>query len=404
MYGKLFTLTLITSLLICFGFPKYIQAQSIVLRCDDYGYDDPDFYLKLRDLMEDSGAKLTVGAVPVLGEELRSYSAYQDSVLLMLAETDGFEIAQHGFSHKNWGGGTGEFAGRSFDAQSRDISIGRQVLEDKINKPIETFIPPWNAFDEATLQVMYENDFRAISGATSKGDYSRDIGGISFIPFTIDLPRLRSLADGKKLKKDAVYIVLFHAYDFADNAKFYQERDSDPYEIPYDAYQTNLTEFSDLLFLLSEEGVDFYTLSEIAESEHRDLFLAKSIRDNRMNLLLSPPPMLQISHPGYLSDQPNWLRLNSSLIVSLLFYTVLILVAFGLSSLVFSRCIFSRMLKYIALILVLITLAALLISSIASGSYGYLRLIAVSIILGSSMGILISLFRSILKPAKMRRV
>jgi hypothetical protein len=62
------------------------------------------------------------------------------------------------------------------------------------------------------------------------------------------------------------------------------------------------------------------------------------------------------------------------------------------------------MLKYIALILVLITLAALLISSIASGSYGYLRLIAVSIILGSSMGILISLFRSILKPAKMRRV
>ena len=78
--------------------------------------------------------------------------------------------------------------------------------------------------------------------------------------------------------------------------------------------------------------------------------------------------------------------------------------AFGLSSLVFSRCIFSGMFKYVALILVLITQTALFISSIASGSYGYLRLIAVSIILGSTMGILISLFRSMLKPAKMRRV
>nr|MDK2851525.1 hypothetical protein [Candidatus Cloacimonadota bacterium] len=265
-------------------------AQSIVLRCDDYGYDDPDFYIELGEIVEIYGAKLTIGAVPVLGEAHRSYSAYQDSILLKFAESDDFEIAQHGFSHKNWSDGGGEFTGRLYPDQLSDISNGKRVLEEKIGRSITTFIPPWNAFDASTVKAVEVCGFKVISGATSKGDYSIAGTGISFVPFTIDLRKLRNLTESGKLRQDAVYVTLFHAYDFMENAKYYRKRASDTYEISNDAYQTSLVEFSDLLSLLNEQNVHYFTVTEIAQRDDYGLFSAEAIRNNRMNLRVSPPP------------------------------------------------------------------------------------------------------------------
>lgn len=204
-------------------------SQVVVFRCDDYGLDEPYFYLHLKKVIEDSGAKITLGVVPLQMSGL-SYDAVQDSVLVALAKSPGIEIAQHGLTHSSWSYGT-EFIGRSFQIQKGDIAKGKMIIEQKTGKQIKTFIPPFNTFDGNTVRALQDLHFRSISGGVSNLASAPDNSKINFIPSTISLYRFSKLAFQGKLKKDVIYIVLFHTYDFIENHEFYAQHGDNPYNI-----------------------------------------------------------------------------------------------------------------------------------------------------------------------------
>nr|MDK2851524.1 hypothetical protein [Candidatus Cloacimonadota bacterium] len=60
----------------------------------------------------------------------------------------------------------------------------------------------------------------------------------------------------------------------------------------------------------------------------------------------------------------------------------------------FSRWISSKVLKYAALIVLFGLFAFVVLNSVISGSHGYLRLVAVSVLLGSLSGDIISIINS----------
>ncbi|MFC7210421.1 DUF2334 domain-containing protein [Natronoarchaeum sp. GCM10025321] len=76
------------------------------------------------------------------------------------------ENALHGYTHVRetdffWGS---EFGGLTYDQQNQKITNSLQQFDECFDQTPTTFIPPFNTYDEATVQVLAEKGFRLVSG------------------------------------------------------------------------------------------------------------------------------------------------------------------------------------------------------------------------------------------------
>lgn len=122
------------------------------------------------------------------------------------------EVAQHGFNHINHAKKNhrrGEFRERSYEDQFNDIVRGKNILCECLGLTnIETFVPPFNGWDNNTAKVMKKLGFSILSADRSY--YHKAVTGLTVIPFTAQLWELESKVNEKELPNDAVIIVLFH--------------------------------------------------------------------------------------------------------------------------------------------------------------------------------------------------
>lgn len=165
--------------------PGVTPLSLVCLRFDDYHQDiDNETWVNVLSRYDKRGLRGVVAVCPKYeGEQL---SADVVEFLHNLRE-NGWELAQHGYEHRDVGEGRGgslydersEFAGLDYNEQARRIGAGRDILESHGINPT-TFIPPWHEYDRTTARALADNGFDCINEGRWPVPWT--IEGITLIP------------------------------------------------------------------------------------------------------------------------------------------------------------------------------------------------------------------------------
>ena len=204
-----------------------VQAVKVVFRLDDPTVRYDSVNNRIMQMFVDRGVSLSVGVIPCDNSE----NAYvpNDSAYLALLNSPKIEVCLHGLTHQNIG--RGEFRDIDSAEVERRIKKGVETLCPYIQRPIRTFIPPFNAFNEYLPEALKRNGINTISANLTweTFDYMSQDEEITYLPETlceligtegISKAAQRCIFDCKE--KKAVCVVMLHAYDFPDEKAFAQ--------------------------------------------------------------------------------------------------------------------------------------------------------------------------------------
>ena len=218
--ARLYVLLLL--LLLC----TRIHAVQVVFRLDDPRPMCDSVSMRVVQLFNAKQVPLTIAMVPCDGCEkiisppppppppITTSSQYITAI-----QQDNIELALHGLTHQNINE-AGEFGGLDSTETVRRIAKGKQALQAIFDKEITTFIPPFNAWNEHTLTAMRMHGMNVISADMFTSIYT---DSVHYLPETLGhlmaskgIWRAAEEAILECQEKDAVCVVMFHAYDLPD--------------------------------------------------------------------------------------------------------------------------------------------------------------------------------------------
>jgi hypothetical protein len=171
-----------------------------------------------------TGVPITFGVVPRIGAGDNHDPAPAGNLplpqsrkeMLAAAQKRGIlEIALHGYAHRAARAGMrSEFGGVPAAEQREILSRGKAELEAFAGPVVRTFIPPWNAYDRATLAGLAAAGFTALSadplGPVDPGT------GIRHVPATCLVPELRRAVAAARAAGGGIVIPYFHPYELKE--------------------------------------------------------------------------------------------------------------------------------------------------------------------------------------------
>jgi len=215
---------------------------------------------------------ITLGVVPNY-ERRRSLAADAtrlDALRECVAGGRG-EAALHGLTHESFapeGSRSSEFAGQPREQQLERLRTGKAMLEEWVDAPVVSFIPPWNTFDEATVGALADLGFRALSAALSGPAVGEPVVAV---PHTCGLGELRrTLRWLARRGGTAIVVCMFHHFSFGDSPEAAARRT-----------QLSLAGLGELLgWCRGRPGVEFVTVGEAA-GHHREALLDGRVDEAR---------------------------------------------------------------------------------------------------------------------------
>jgi len=368
--------------------PFSILCQSIIFRIDDYGIDNPYFYKDFSAIINKYSAKISIAAVPIKTNE-QQWTSYEDSLFNFLSNLHYVEICQHGYNHKSYSYGT-EFCGRDSIIQERDIKEGKHLLEKKSRKKILVFVPPFNSYDSNTLNIVNKLGFNVISGDV-RNLLKVDFNGnkMKSVPFTVNLFDFIRLSRENKLKKDKIYIVLIHGYDFVENKSYY-----DNIKDQYNNYnssnyaKTNLEEFSILLDLLNRKNVTYYHLNEISYNDSRFNY-TNIAKTNRIYKLLPMPRIFELTNNGYLRLDNDIILNYGNIIIEILFYLIIVILSYIITHLLLNIKLFNVFISPLTIIITFLIIITINTKGWKDYAFGYRVYILFALWFGISIKIMV---------------
>ena len=192
-----------------------ISAQNIklVFRYDDFILKSDSLDEGVIRIFQKHHIPLVLGVIPCDSrEKLILQENYSFLPFLKKAIQDqSIEIALHGLTHGKFV--NGEFGNLKKEEQFRRIHKAKVILDSIFQTQIVTFIPPWNAYDDNTLDVIEKNGMKGISSALCIGQPWSN-SHISYFPETIeDFGSLTSVLKHNE-NRNGVVVVMFHHYTF----------------------------------------------------------------------------------------------------------------------------------------------------------------------------------------------
>lgn len=195
----------------------------IIFRCDDYRTDGGLIERVEHDLVvlfAKYHVPLVLGVIP---EKLETRPDKIDFLKPYVAAGI-VEIAQHGWEHKPnpellaKEQIKSEFANRTYEDQFERIAQGKCLLETNFQRPVRTFIPPWDSYDLTTIRVCAELGFSVLS-ADIYSPVDSAYPSPMLLPSTVKLPSLEMLIERwkKQPQPGAIAVVEFHAYEFVES-------------------------------------------------------------------------------------------------------------------------------------------------------------------------------------------
>ena len=204
-----------------------MHAVKVVFRLDDptVRYDSVDS--RIIQLFVDKDVPLSVGVIPCDSNE----EAYvpNDSAYLALLNSPTIEVCMHGLTHQYTS--RGEFRDIDSAEVERRIKNSVEIMQSYIKRPIRTFIPPFNAFNDYLIGALKRNGLNIISCDLTYEtlDYISPDNEITYLPETlleqIGKEGALNAARGSILscpEEEAICVVMIHAYDFPDEDAFTQ--------------------------------------------------------------------------------------------------------------------------------------------------------------------------------------
>lgn len=203
---------------------------TVIFRYDDVSASSPvDIELKLIEAFRAVESSITIGVIPFRcagntrdpsPKQLMPLTPTKKSILKQGYDDGILDIALHGYSHQTYDAEQiTEFSGLDYSIQLEKIAKGKKFLEDIIQAPVTTFIPPWNSYDLNTIFVLEKLGFSILSAG--KGGLTTKDSKLKFMPATCGLPGLQEAIETsrKSAMKHDIIIVLFHGYDFIEGNK-----------------------------------------------------------------------------------------------------------------------------------------------------------------------------------------
>lgn len=216
-------------ILLIIGFVLYclsIHAVHVVFRLDDPRAVCDSVSMRVVQLFNANQVPLTIAMIPCDSREntitppISTNSQYKAEI-----QRDNIELALHGLTHQNING-AGEFGGLDSTEAVRRIAKGKQALQAIFDKEISTFIPPFNAWNEHTQTAMRMHGMNVISADMFTPIYA---DSVHYFPETLGhLMAQKGMWRAAKEtimgceEKDAVCVVMFHAYDLPDEQSWEQ--------------------------------------------------------------------------------------------------------------------------------------------------------------------------------------
>ena len=198
----------------------------VAFRFDDYSSTSAtDLERQIIDLFSHYEAPITFAVIPFACADDIHDPAPQETIplgtrkidLLKRAYNAGIlDVGLHGYSHQTIRPDHySEFQGLDYEHQLIKLIEGKKYLEELLDGPVSTFMPPWNRYDLNTLKALETAGFSTIS-ADLKG-ISTEESNLDFLPATCSIAQIRDCVDTARsdLNRQPV-VMLFHEYDFKE--------------------------------------------------------------------------------------------------------------------------------------------------------------------------------------------
>ena len=203
-----------------------VHAIHVVFRLDDPRPVCDSVSMRVVQLFNAKQVPLTIAMVSYDScENIITPPIITSSQYFAEIQRDNIELALHGLTHQNINE-AGEFGGLDSTEAVRRIAKGKQALQAIFDKEISTFIPPFNAWNEHTLTAMRMHGMNVISADMFTPIYA---DSVHYFPETLGhlmaqkgMWRAAEEAIMGCEEKNAVCVVMFHAYDLPDEQSWEQ--------------------------------------------------------------------------------------------------------------------------------------------------------------------------------------
>lgn len=236
---------------------------NLIFRYDDYSYDSN---INLENSLFNTFIKnkipITIGVIPFIYNNIKQINSFtaenissksiKREILENGLKNNLIEIAQHGHSHYNYQKvPNAEFQGIPKRVQEELIIEGKQLIEKFFKLRLKTFIPPWNRYNQDTIEIIDTHGFNNLS-AGEKGVFSEK-SKVNYIPSTCNIEEFIQIIKSISFNnlKNQTFIILLHECDFT------VEENKEKISINY------LDSF--LKELLKSNHFSFYTIKDFTE-------------------------------------------------------------------------------------------------------------------------------------------
>jgi peptidoglycan/xylan/chitin deacetylase (PgdA/CDA1 family) len=380
----------VSSLIFLSIFPGISEANTshhitVVFRYDDYcSRTDTELEKKIIANFKKHNICCTFGIIPFV--KAKNYLEFEPQEVIPLTpekiaiardaiKAGAMDAAQHGYTHqtlqtKGW---HTEFQTLDYDTQMDKIKRGKVFLEKVLETPITTFIPPYNAYDAITIQVLEKLNFQCLSAGM--GGESVSSTSLKILPGTCTLDNLRETIEyaRKIVEYDPIICVVFHQYVFTDVETVTEQEDTN-YKMSYDNFSKLIS------WISSQQDVQVKSIDQLVK-EKVDLSMERFINNKYYLQLvhLKPtwwPPHYGIYLPAATASYTSFRNIMANLNIPrmrnimyiITFYSLVLIIVFlityvlGLIAFAVSDII-DKICKYFSLIMLCILISYLIFSS-----------------------------------------
>lgn len=265
----------------------------MVFRYDDFLLMPSKLNDSILYIFQKNNIPLCVGIIPFDNSNSVINSLNQDQIndLISRIKRKEIEVALHGYNHNNnvqvsffTKYASSEFAALGYENQMEKLKKGKEFLDNLLQIDTKVFIPPFNTYDKTTLKALENLHFEIISAIT-KGPAGSS--KIQYIPGTyVDFVNLNKIIEANK-NTDVAIIVYFHPFSFPGGSANY----------PNDfTKQITMNQLDKLLHWLRQDGISFYTFSDIAKKAD---FSKKIYRENTAQFNILKKILFKVKNYNY---------------------------------------------------------------------------------------------------------
>mgnify|MGYP002521716769 FL=1 len=202
-----------------------VRGVDVVFRYDDLTLNPNETDKKVVALFSELNVPLSIAVIPCDSNEQPIPST--DSTLLARLQSSNFEVALHGLTHQDLQH-KGEFGALNEEETYRRIHKGKQILESVTGKTIHTFIPPYNAINTYVPMALQRDSVSIMSADmfnTIRGDIQYYPETLGHLMEQMGIWNAARTTISQCREKDAICVVMFHAYDLSTDSDWQQLRE-----------------------------------------------------------------------------------------------------------------------------------------------------------------------------------